>query len=135
MKYLQKKVAIAQSTIIKANIKISEWKSLSDEQAELIEDTTILTDGMSHSVAPNDVHMFEALEDTHALEIYWSELESEDIERLTHGGIRESDTVPEKGDQRIQSPASQGAGHICGRKNCISCSTRELFKFENWPMR
>ena len=32
--------------------------------------------------------MFEALEDTEAIEVYWVELEADDIKRVNHGGMR-----------------------------------------------
>lgn len=69
----------------KGRLKITIWK---DYGKEILEDITILREGMEHTVPPGEYHMFEALEDTEALEIYWVELETHDIKRLNHGGIR-----------------------------------------------
>ena len=52
-------------------------------------DTTVLTAGEQLTVAPGELHEFEALESTHALEIYYTELDHNDIERDTTGGIRQ----------------------------------------------
>lgn len=52
-------------------------------------DSTILTPGMSSLVKPGEKHMFEALEDSVAYEIYWVELNSDDITRYERGGIKE----------------------------------------------
>ena len=38
-------------------------------------------------VAPGEFHWFEALEDTEAFEIYWAELNHDDIERVNVGRI------------------------------------------------
>ena len=51
-------------------------------------DSTELIAGMSSVVKPGERHQFEALEDTVAYEIYWTQLDSEDIIRDTEGGIR-----------------------------------------------
>jgi mannose-6-phosphate isomerase-like protein (cupin superfamily) len=55
---------------------------------DILDDVTILLAGESCTVNPGDYHMFEALEETEALEIYWVTLNESDIERLTHGGRR-----------------------------------------------
>jgi len=52
-------------------------------------DSTVLTAGMSTSVAPSEIHQFEALKDTIAYEIYWAELEAVDIDRLDVGGMKQ----------------------------------------------
>lgn len=69
----------------KGKLKISTWKEYANET---LEDVTILREGMEHTVNPGEFHMFEALEDTEALEIYWVELKDNDIQRLNHGGIK-----------------------------------------------
>tara|TARA_B100002019_G_C21274529_1_gene604528 strand:- start:5596 stop:5943 length:348 start_codon:yes stop_codon:yes gene_type:complete len=66
----------------KGSLKITIWKN----DYDLI-DETILKAGDITSVKPNEFHMFTALEDTVAYEIYWSELISEDIIRENCGGI------------------------------------------------
>lgn len=52
-------------------------------------DSTILIPGMSSLVNPGEKHMFEALEDSIAYEIYWVELEPGDITRYEKGGVKE----------------------------------------------
>jgi mannose-6-phosphate isomerase-like protein (cupin superfamily) len=59
---------------------IRVWKQDYD-----IVDETILSAGDYTRVAPGEYHQFEALEDTVAFEIYWSELNSNDIVRRTVG--------------------------------------------------
>jgi len=54
-----------------------------------LEDKTILNDGDSFEVPPGVWHRFESLKDnTIAYEIYWSDLEPDDIVREDHGGVR-----------------------------------------------
>jgi len=53
---------------------------------DLIDETIISTGDLS-IVKPGNYHMFEALEDTICYEIYWVELNHNDIERETIGGI------------------------------------------------
>lgn len=67
----------------RGQLKITIWKSYANET---LEDVTVLNPNMECTVAPQDYHMFEALEDTEALEIYYTELDSDDIVRETHGG-------------------------------------------------
>jgi quercetin dioxygenase-like cupin family protein len=50
-------------------------------------DETILGPGDSCTVCPGEFHNFAALTDTEALEIYWVEISSEDIDRLDHGRL------------------------------------------------
>lgn len=51
-------------------------------------DSTILTPGMSSIVVPGEKHMFEALDDSVAYEIYWVELDTNDIMRYEEGGVK-----------------------------------------------
>lgn len=67
----------------KGVLKVSIWKNYG---ADVLEDVTILTENSECTVPPGDFHSFEALEDTEALEIYWVELRTDDIERTNHGG-------------------------------------------------
>lgn len=62
-------------------LKISVWKN----EYELI-DYTIITDQQMSVVKPKEYHMFEALEDTIAYEIYWTEICADDIFRENSGG-------------------------------------------------
>jgi len=51
------------------------------------EDITVIKDGMFSDVPPEVEHRFEALEDTKALEVYWTdELDPKDIVRIDTGG-------------------------------------------------
>ena len=56
------------------------------------EDETILTEGMFSDVPPEVDHRFEAVEDTKALEIYWTDgLDPNDIVRKDVGGLKTED--------------------------------------------
>jgi len=57
-----------------------------------LRDRTIISDGQQTSVPPREWHRFEALSNTIAYEVYWSELISDDIEREDHGGMFETET-------------------------------------------
>lgn len=51
-------------------------------------DITVLTAGQSTRIKPNEYHGFEILEEgTVAYEIYWVEIDPEDIERRNKGTI------------------------------------------------
>jgi quercetin dioxygenase-like cupin family protein len=69
--------------IEKGKMKISIWKSDYD-----LVDETIITDKQMSVVKPDDFHKFEALEDTVAYEIYWTEMQQDDIVRKDHGGVK-----------------------------------------------
>ena len=59
---------------------IRVWKDdLSDE--------IILTEGQYTSVDPGNFHQFEGLSDCIVYEIYWTELDADDIERNSIGGL------------------------------------------------
>jgi len=62
---------------------IRVWKGNYD-----LVDETILEDGQYTKVSPGEYHQFEALRDTVAFEIYWAQLDHEDIERETVGFIK-----------------------------------------------
>lgn len=51
-------------------------------------DSTILTSGMATLVNPGEKHIFEALENSIAYEIYWVELVHNDIVRFEEGGMK-----------------------------------------------
>jgi len=63
-------------------------KIFRDQENSHLIDETILESGDATDVGPNAWHIFECLEDCHALEIYWVSLNSEDIVRRTEGGMR-----------------------------------------------
>ncbi len=53
-------------------------------------DTTILDNDSVTDIPPGEIHKFYALEDTVAIEFYWTVLDSSDIDRGgTQGGILE----------------------------------------------
>lgn len=60
-----------------------------DYGSGVLEDETIVGPGQQTTVPPNQFHKFEVVEDCVAYEIYWVELDPNDIERLTVGGFRE----------------------------------------------
>lgn len=68
--------------IEKGKLLIKVWK----QDYPLVDETIIKTGEMT-VVKPDDYHQFEALEDTIAYEIYWTELHSGDIIREDHGGL------------------------------------------------
>jgi cupin superfamily acireductone dioxygenase involved in methionine salvage len=52
-------------------------------------DETTIGPGQISDVPPGIRHEFEATTETHAMEFYWTELDSEDIDRCgTQGGLR-----------------------------------------------
>ena len=59
-----------------------------DAKATIEDKTTLETGGMTY-VEPKLFHRFEALEDTVAYEIYWVEINKQDIIRETVGGIKD----------------------------------------------
>jgi len=66
----------------KGSLEISVWKNDYD-----LVDKTILKEQQSCVVEPGEYHMFKCLgENTVALEIYWVEISSNDIERKSVGG-------------------------------------------------
>jgi len=65
-------------------LKILVWKNDYD-----LCDETIISEGESTVIVPGEDHMFEALEDTTAYEIYWVGL-TDDIVRKNHGGLKRS---------------------------------------------
>ena len=69
----------------KGKLEINVWKN----QYNLI-DKTILTKGQSCIIEPGEYHLFRCIEDdTVAFEIYWVEIDKNDIERKSVGGLLE----------------------------------------------
>ncbi|MAF24444.1 hypothetical protein CL634_02560 [bacterium] len=67
--------------VLEGKLKVTIYK-------ESNEDVTVLTDGMFSDVPPEVEHRFEALEDTKALEVYWTNpLNPGDIVRKDTGGM------------------------------------------------
>lgn len=69
--------------VLSGLLSVSVWKDYGS--AELV-DETILGSNHELTVRPGEYHKFEALEDTIALEFYYVELDSDDIERAEQGG-------------------------------------------------
>lgn len=67
----------------KGKLKITIYRQ--DAEKDIL-DETILTDGQMTFVEPKLYHKFEAMDDTIAFEIYYSELEEDDIYRSDVGG-------------------------------------------------
>ena len=67
-------------------IKVTTQK---DYGSGVLEDETILLPGQQTTVSPGQYHKFEVIEDCVAYEIYWIELDPNDIERLTVGGNKD----------------------------------------------
>lgn len=58
-----------------------------DYGSGVLDDVTIIGPGEQTTVPPGQWHQFEVLEDCVAFEIYWVELDPNDIERETIGGF------------------------------------------------
>tara|TARA_R110000744_G_C19141135_1_gene538253 strand:+ start:300 stop:668 length:369 start_codon:yes stop_codon:yes gene_type:complete len=69
--------------VIKGELEIKRWKDYG------LCDSTFLFPGDMSIVPPGEAHMFKAHQDTEALEIYWSELNHNDIQRQLVGGMSE----------------------------------------------
>jgi len=67
----------------RGKIRIIAWKDRSGRP-----DETVLGPGDTSIVPPGLYHKFEVVEDCVAYEIYWVELDPEDIKRRNHGGTR-----------------------------------------------
>lgn len=65
----------------RGKLKITIWKNDYD-----LEDETIISDLQMSIIKPQEYHMFHAIEDTIAYEIYWTTLYPEDIVRENCGG-------------------------------------------------
>ncbi len=63
------------------SLRVEIWKD------DGIIDVTELHDGETTTVSPGQYHRFTALENTSALEVYWVELQNNDIIREDRGGV------------------------------------------------
>ena len=70
--------------VIDGTLLIKRWKNNYD-----LVDETILKDGETSIVPAGEHHQFKALCSTNALEIYWTELDRNDIIRETIGGTND----------------------------------------------
>ena len=75
--------------IERGSLKVRIWK----KDYDLVDETT-LTAGQMTTVKPGEYHLFRALEDTVAYEIYWVELRQDDIVREDVGGINDFQPGP-----------------------------------------
>jgi len=69
--------------IEKGKLKVKIWKN----DYDLVDETVVIT-GQMTTAKPKEFHSFEALEHTIAYEIYWVELDSQDIKRKNVGGSK-----------------------------------------------
>lgn len=76
--------------VMKGKLKITIFEPSEEPNVDPIEDVTILGAGMSSDVPPGKLHIFEALEDSIALECYWVVLDAGDIVRHSVGGIKDA---------------------------------------------
>jgi len=65
----------------RGQLKITVWKNDYD-----LVDETVIRDNQMSTVHPKEYHKFEAIEDTVAYEIYWTEIDTKDIIREDCGG-------------------------------------------------
>jgi mannose-6-phosphate isomerase-like protein (cupin superfamily) len=73
--------------VLEGKMKVTVFEKSPEDKGE-IADETFLEAGMCTDVPPEKYHIFEALEDSVALECYWVELDKHDIVRRTVGGMR-----------------------------------------------
>ncbi len=71
--------------VIKGQIKIFVCKNY---EGYFLEEAIVLNPGEEAIINPGDFHKFEAVMDTDILEIYWVELQEDDIFRRNSGGIK-----------------------------------------------
>jgi quercetin dioxygenase-like cupin family protein len=87
--------------VLSGVLRVSIWKNYIHEvrkiinpgydEHQMVDITKVHRDQMC-VVPAGEPHMFTALEDTRALEIYWAELNHNDIHRDLIGGINENDS-------------------------------------------
>lgn len=68
--------------VITGRLKIRRWKT----DYDLI-DETILGPGEQCHVPPGEYHQFQALENSHAVEVYFVKIDADDIDRVDCGGM------------------------------------------------
>lgn len=69
----------------RGSLKVEVWKKYG------LVDTTILSGGQHCVIGPGEFHKFEIMEDnTLVIEIYWTELDENDIVRDSQGGIKDA---------------------------------------------
>jgi len=73
--------------ILKGALRVETWKSGADKDPDVVD----LVPFDEYTIKPNIYHKFHNVSDEpcEALEIYWTELSPDDIERRTIGGLSE----------------------------------------------
>jgi len=89
------RIQIVKGGVCSKHKHYSKWNGFYVESGKLIirvwkkdytlVDETIVSTGQYTKVIPGEYHQFEAVEDTIAFEIYWTALDSNDIQRETVG--------------------------------------------------
>lgn len=90
----------------RGRLQIETCKAGLDDQVEL-------GAGQFTTVAPGVPHRFRALEETVALELYWVELDPNDIQRSDHGGMQAA--LPAAGILHHLQLASSDTAKVRGR--------------------
>jgi tellurite resistance-related uncharacterized protein len=89
--------------VLKGSLKVTIWKDYGNGTS--LEDISHLGVSQECTVNPGDFHKFEALEDTTVLEVYWVELNENDIVRLDQGGVINH---AKAADQRAEAESYRG---------------------------
>lgn len=105
--------------VISGKLKVTIWK---DYGTSTLEDVSIVSAAQECTVPPGNFHKFEALEDTLALEVYWVELNEDDIVRADHGGLCETKTDIEA--QADAESLQRKEPCDCDKSHCIECGAR-----------
>jgi mannose-6-phosphate isomerase-like protein (cupin superfamily) len=74
--------------VLSGALKVTIWNEYCDET---LEDVSILGAGEECTVPPGKYHQFEALENCVILEVYWVDLDQNDIVRKNHGGMAKNE--------------------------------------------
>lgn len=93
-----------QFIVFEGQLKVTIWKQYG---IEILQDVTFVGKDQICIVPPGEFHKFEALEDTTALEVYWVDLNQNDIVREDQGGLFPNETsnvdggaLPSRGDRK-----------------------------------
>ncbi len=94
------RIAIVPGGFCSKHKHLNKWNLFFVESGELVIetwreksglcDTTHVGPGETYAVQPGEFHRFRALTDVVAYEIYWVELDPNDITRETTGGVKEA---------------------------------------------
>jgi mannose-6-phosphate isomerase-like protein (cupin superfamily) len=94
--------------VFSGQLEITIWQP--SEKADM----TVLGPGQGTTIKAGTWHRFEALADTRAIELYWTELDPEDIERRTQGGGPIEKNVPgcPRNDDRTGSGPGEASLYV-----------------------